>query len=463
MSWKNIVNKNNLNVSIINFSQIEKERIDAEYYKSQYLDKEKAIQKKSWKHLSEISSENKRYKQPVYVENSDIFVINSQYLRENSINYELARFGDSSSKLVPKNSIMINSTGVGTLGRVNINYLKDVNITVDSHVNIITAKGINPYFLTSFLQSSYGKSQIERNISGSSGQIEIYPKDFAQFKIPLPSINFQDKIEQIYSNSIAFNIQSKNIYKKAEEVLLKEIKLENYISSGSSNISERMLSKCLFDNRFDAEYWQPKYDHIEKCVSKIKQQKLGEIVSYKKGLEVGSEAYVEEGVDFIRVSDFSIYGIESGDKKITTKMYNELKDIYNPKKNEILFTKDGSIGISYAVNDDIVGIVSGAFLRLKSKIEIDNNYLTLVLNSIYCKSQIERMSGGAIISHLKPNDAMTMKIPILSQPTQTKLGNMVLDALQLRADAKKLFEKSKKAIEVFIEKDEIEAMKIISG
>ena len=135
-----------------------------------------------------------------------------------------------------------------------------------------------------------------------------------------------------------------------------------------------------------------------------------------------------------------------------------MKENYKPKKGEVLFTKDGTIGISFALNEDVDAIVSGAFLRLKPKVKINNNYLALALNSFYCKAQIERMSGGAIIAHLKPDNVKKIKIPILSEKKQQELADKVMSSLQLRNQAKDLLGKAKRAVEIFIEQDEKQAL-----
>ena len=117
--------------------------------------------------------------------------------------------------------------------------------------------------------------------------------------------------------------------------------------------------------------------------------------------------------------------------------------------------------MSYAVDEDIKGILSGAFLRLQPKTNINVHYLALVLNSLYCKYQIERMSGGAIIAHLKPDSAMKINIPILAQTKQDELGDMVIQSLQKRKEAKDLLDKAKRAVELFIEEDEETALRFL--
>ena len=77
---------------------------------------------------------------------------------------------------------------------------------------------------------------------------------------------------------------------------------------------------------------------------------------------------------------------------------------------------------------------------------------------MYCKAQIERMSGGAIIAHLKPESAMQIKVPMLARARQDELANMVLEAFEMRKEAHDLLEKAKRAVEIFIEQDETSAL-----
>ena len=173
--------------------------------------------------------------------------------------------------------------------------------------------------------------------------------------------------------------------------------------------------------RFDAEYFQPKYEEIIKKIKSYKGgfEKVGEVLNWKKGIEVGSDAYSEQGKDFVRVSDFSKFGIENVSKKIDEKLFDEIKDEFQPKKGEILFTKDGTIGISYVIKENIEGVLSGAFLRLTLKDKYKNSQkevLALIFNSIITKLQVEKLSGGALIAHLKPSDFEKFIFPLISPP-----------------------------------------------
>jgi type I restriction enzyme S subunit len=113
------------------------------------------------------------------------------------------------------------------------------------------------------------------------------------------------------------------------------------------------------------------------------------------------------------------------------------------------------------VNENLNAIISGAFLKLRPKIKIESEYLALVLNSIVCQKQIEQFSGGAIIAHLKPSDAMNLQIPLLPLQTQQQISQKVIESKENHKTSKFLLETAKKAVEMAIEENEKVAMGFI--
>ena len=54
-----------------------------------------------------------------------------------------------------------------------------------SEVTVIRQSQINSYYLAAFLRSKLGQMQIERFITGATGQLHLYAKAVAQFWVPL--------------------------------------------------------------------------------------------------------------------------------------------------------------------------------------------------------------------------------------------------------------------------------------
>ena len=124
-----------------------------------------------------------------------------------------------------------------------------------------------------------------------------------------------------------------------------------------------------------------------------------------------------------------------------------------PRKDTILFSKDGSIGIAYKVREDMTAITSGALLHLtiKNKSLVLPDYLTLVLNAELVQMQAERDSNGAIIKHWKPDDVKKVIVPVVERAVQEKIAAQVAESFRLRGESEKLLSRAKRAVELAIE------------
>jgi type I restriction enzyme M protein len=96
--------------------------------------------------------------------------------------------------LVRQYDLIITSTGEGTIGRVDI-YMPEEKAIADGHNTICRLKpDINPRYVLEYLQSEFGQIQIQRHISGSTGQTELLIDHIKSLRIPLPSKEAQDMV-----------------------------------------------------------------------------------------------------------------------------------------------------------------------------------------------------------------------------------------------------------------------------
>jgi type I restriction enzyme, S subunit len=153
---------------------------------------------------------------PSYLETGGICVLNQKCIRDRRVDFTKARRHDQSKKPVTGRTlqyldIVVNSTGVGTLGRVaQVFSLPEETIT-DSHVTIVRATaGIEPLFLGTMLTGR--ESEIEELGEGSTGQTELSRTRLGNLKCLVPGGNLQRAFASfaapLYSEMAANNIQS---------------------------------------------------------------------------------------------------------------------------------------------------------------------------------------------------------------------------------------------------------------
>jgi len=190
---------------------------------------------------------------------------------------------------------------------------------------------------------------------------------------------------------------------------------------------------------------------------------LGNIVTIQKSVEPGSKYYDDNGIEFIRVSNLTKEGLTKSDIYLPYRIFEtETLEKLQPKKNTILLSKDGTVGIAYTIKNETNIVTSGAILHLTIiDKEVLPEYLSLVLNSIMVQLQSERDAGGSIIKHWKVKEIKDILIPIIDISIQETIENKIKTSFELKAKSKELLELSKRAVEVAIEEGEERAIKLL--
>lgn len=447
--------------SIIKKSQLEgAHRLDAEYYQPEYLENEKIISFLSYKveKFSNVASYITNGHTPLYADLSvgKIYFLTAEDVFDFYINYETAKritkeasSGELKRTILSNNDILI--TIKGKIGNAAVVYKlkQETNINQDL-ARVVLKEEVNPFYLASFLNSKFGKLQINRI---STNQINPFLGlgNLKEILIPIPNMNEQKKIEEIIKHGLDELDNSRSLYSQAEDFLLEELGLKDFKIEEDLYYSVN-LSDIKIAHRADAEYFQPKYERMKERIKKYNVKLLGDLATMKKGCEPGSESYQDKGKIFIRVSSISKNGIIDKDQKyIGEELYLKLKKDFEPKIREILLTKDATPGIAYTIKEPIKGIISSGILRISLKEVLEPEYLSLCINSAVGKMQVEQDSGGSIIEHWKPDQIKKLQIPILSQETQQKIATLVQQSHEARKKAEGLLEEAKKRVETLIE------------
>jgi restriction endonuclease S subunit len=147
--------------------------------------------------------------QPIYDENGSVPVIKTGNVYDGPIRWEstsrvnLTFYQLNKDAQVPKDALLITSTGEGSWGRTSISTTG--RALADGHITIIEIdeKIIDPYYVCAFLWTPYGKAQYERRVRGCTGQTEIYPMDLET--ITIPRLGIDDEIQIAESMRNYFN------------------------------------------------------------------------------------------------------------------------------------------------------------------------------------------------------------------------------------------------------------------
>ena len=456
--------------SIVNNSKIDLgDRIDAEYFEPSYLENENRLKKVNAKPLSNYC---KLTSSAFYPSATGYYAIGEMpFIRcVDCIDFPaITSLQDETFEKLPHIFIKENKTikkindgdivitKVGSPCFASVIYgLGEVALS-RTVLGVYKIKGIDPFYLTVFLRSKYGFEQLVRE-----RELTI------QYQLTLERVgrvltfkpkneSFEKIVKELFIKSQKLHISSVGMYKQAEQILLSELDLLNWKPKHQLSFVKN-FSDAQSSNRIDAEYFQPMYEEIVKSITSSKNYAcLGDLVLVKKCIEPGSEAYQEKGILFLRVSNLSKFGFKDGNQQyLSEELYNTLIQ-HQPKKSEILLSKDATPGIAYYLKDEPEKMIpSGGILRLTAKDEdkLYPEYLTLVLNSIIVQKQIERDAGGSVINHWRVDQVKNTLIPVLPVTKQKKIAKMVNDSFCNRELSKRLLNIAKRGVELAIEKDE---------
>lgn len=312
--------------------------------------------------------------------------------------------------------------------------------------------GVDNHYLLAFLRSKYGFGQLLRQRELTI-QYQLTLDRVKAILIFIPSSEFQELIRDLVVLYKARNKTFVTMHYNVVNSLLKYLGISKWQPKEDNFSIKSISSSFLKSGRLDAEYYQPKYDELISIIGKKNIDILDNLVEIKKSIEPGSDAYLSEGIPFVRVADLSKYGLSQPEIFLDPQVY----DVENlmPRKDCILLSKDGSVGIAYKVEQDTPVITSGAILHLTVKSDrVLPDYLCLVINSIVVQMQAERDAGGSIIQHWKPDEIKKVVIPILPKEIQQELVDMVQESFQLQTKSKSLFDAAKRTVEIAIEKNE---------
>lgn len=155
--------------------------------------------------LGDMTTELRRGISPKYTEGEGVPVINQRCIRNHEINFSLCRRNNPELRKVngrelQLGDVLVNSTGVGTLGRVaQVCQLMEATV-VDSHVTVLRVDAdICPLFIFGQLIQSK-EAYIESLGEGSTGQTELSRKVLSEMQIVIPPLHITSKLEKYFSS-----------------------------------------------------------------------------------------------------------------------------------------------------------------------------------------------------------------------------------------------------------------------
>lgn len=252
-------------------------------------------------------------------------------------------------------------------------------------ITVVDESILNPKFLF-FLFKQFDL----RTISSQTTIALINNADIQEIEIPLPPLEIQEQI-------------------------VKEIEGYQKIIDGA---------KMVVDNYKPTISIKPEWDMVE----------LGEVCDRVTDGSHFSPETVSDGYPYVTVRDIYDSRIDLVScKKINKQAYSELvKSGCKPKLNDVLFSKDGTVGKVALVDfeEDFVVLSSLAIISPNTS-KILPEFLSYILQSDFALNQAINLKGGVAIKRVVLKDLKTINIPNIAISEQSEIVERLKGEQQL--------------------------------
>ncbi|MEI6822469.1 MAG: hypothetical protein WCL51_11065 [Bacteroidota bacterium] len=392
-----------------------------------------------------------------FVKDGALFIKNSSVKRYSINEFDGFYISHEKNNSLKRSKLKKEDVLFTTIGNVGISALVNENVeNANINQNVVRIR-VNkeyttPQYLSCFLNSKITKFQVENLFTGNIYPMLSYPK-IKSLKIFVKDREIENKITQNLIKADKYQIESINLIKEAQTIFLKSLNID--FSKIACNKFYAVSSKQFnSDDMMTPAFYFPLYTSTIKEIEKNNNcVLLGNVADFRNGDEVGSINYKgylerkESDVPFIRTSDLINYDFDSyPDYYIENSIYNDIKQ--ELKEKEIIFTKDGKIGISAMTTKFDNCILGSGILRIVPKENKINPYylfITLSVKEIGFYQAIQRTVVASTIPHLREDRIGDFKIPIIKN--QKNIIELTENAFELKNKRKILINDSRLLLE----------------
>lgn len=260
-----------------------------------------------------------------------------------------------------------------------------------------------PQWIFAFIRQPLFRSAAEANFTGSAGQQRV-PADFLKkFPIPIPPLAEQERIVHILD--------------EADELRKLRAQADHRTAD---------LIPALFHEMFGDENGE-------------NSKPLGEVcLKITDGVHI-TPTYVNDGVPFLRVTDIQSEEINwNSVKYISQREYEEITRRVKPEQGDVLYSKNGTIGIAKEISwgRPFAHFVSLALLK-PNRTTLNPTFLTSWLNTPDALRQAIGYSKTGTVTNLHLNEIKKMRIPCPSIDTQLSFVRRVIEIREMEAEQAK--------------------------
>ncbi|EAJ2253486.1 restriction endonuclease subunit S [Campylobacter coli] len=319
--------------------------------------------------------------------------------------------------------------------------------------NLLSSNTLLAFSLSRIVQTILNYSQY------GTEHPRFYEFVFNEMPIPKCLLLMNAEIDSIMNKAYEVLEQSKIFYKKAEETLYLELGLDpknplqslldskTNIPTNSLNISIRTLKESfLKTGRLDSEYYQSKYEDIEKFIK-----------SYPNGYDSFSNIINNKDTNFTPKNNENYSYIELANIGNNGNISEPISDLGKnlptrarrivSKGDVIISSIEGSLSSCALITQEFdKHLVSTGFFVLNSKL-LNGETLLVMFKSQIFQEYLKKFPSGTILCAINKEELSKILIPKIDSTTQEKIAKYIQESFNLRKKSKQLLDNAKIKVE----------------
>jgi type I restriction enzyme, S subunit len=334
-----------------------------------------------------------------------------------------------------------------------------------AHVGILRLKkGVDPYYVSTFLNSSYGYSQLRRR-GMKATRPEIKLVEFSDIEVPFFGQKLESGVCLLFDKAEKTREMANQLYIQSENALTAALGLADWKPPEPLSYIASSADAFAAD-RLDAQYFMPAKRLVRDALAALPGQTLGERFNSIRELfdpQGGAASALVRNYD---LTD-ALQPIMDDDKEpVLTDEIGSMKKVF----------KDGDVAISrlraylreiavVRTSGALPSVGSSEFIVLRprnpGKNKIAPETLLTFLRSAPVQTILKWCQDGSQHPRFSERDLLSIHVPDAVADASPQIEAIVKQGFEARRRSRELLDRAKRAVEIAIEENETAALRFL--
>ena len=419
----------------------ESDRIDADYYRAEDLQKRKEILTGNGRRL-EVVAEVLSGRQTTYDGEGTVDVVRSCDLVSRLIYPQCGRAFERAHATgrqvkVRAGDVLVSSIGMGSIGKISL-VMDGGGLVTVQEVTILRNSTVQPEFLFGYLASDAGQRQIEREITGGTGQQHLLPGKVRQIAIPAMPQGIATDLRLAVRRAWDAEQRARIAYRDAEQLF--EPVVGEY---GALRVAYQSRYGTLrTSERWDAEYFQPRMlDMKESLITMGRPMADVATLTKRPFKEKGKREF-----DYIEISDVSDGGMAQSRRVAASETPSRATQLVS--EGDIVTTTVRPIRrLSAAIGTEQDGNVCSSGFAVLRPTNVPPEVLVVYLRLPAICQLLDVHTTSSMYPAIAPDVLMTIPVALPDESLWSDIEAKVRQSFEARRQAEVLLESTTRLVE----------------